>query len=90
MLYIYDYLITLPEEVSHFWRAKLTGATVLFFLARYTTMACLLLEFVIGFISFPGTVRLSCHARVSIDSDRKYVSRCRGTLVAWEEVRLET
>ncbi|TFK84545.1 hypothetical protein K466DRAFT_588821 [Polyporus arcularius HHB13444] len=55
VLYVYDYLITFPEEVASFWKAKPTGATVLFFLTRYTTMAVLLFEFVIGFIQFPGT-----------------------------------
>lgn len=56
VLYVYDYLITFPGEVSSFWKAKPTGATLLFFLTRYTTMTVLLFEFVIGFISFPGTV----------------------------------
>ncbi|RDX45251.1 hypothetical protein OH76DRAFT_1420880 [Lentinus brumalis] len=55
VLYVYDYLITFPDEVAGFWKAKPTGATVLFFLTRYTTMAVLLFEFAIGFIQFPGT-----------------------------------
>ena len=78
VLYVYDYLITLPEEVAHFWRAKPTGATVLFFLARYTTLACLLVEFVIGFISYLGTVRLSCHVSSDDDADEDYVLYRRG------------
>ena len=73
VLYVYDYLITLPEEVAHFWRAKPTGATVLFFLARYTTLACLLVEFVIGFISYSGTVSLSCHVSSDEDADWEHV-----------------
>ncbi|RPD63548.1 hypothetical protein L227DRAFT_572699 [Lentinus tigrinus ALCF2SS1-6] len=64
VLYVYEYLITFPEEVAYFWRVKPTGATVLFFLTRYTTMACLLFEFVIGFISFPGT---SCNFTSNLD-----------------------
>ncbi|KAI0689844.1 hypothetical protein C8T65DRAFT_746004 [Cerioporus squamosus] len=35
VLYIYEYLINFHEEVTCFWRAKLTGATVLFFLTRH-------------------------------------------------------
>ena len=81
MLYVYDYLITLPEEVAHFWRAKPTGATVLFFLARYTTLACLLVEFVIGFVSYSGTVRLSCHVSSDEDADWEHVLYHRGVNV---------
>ncbi|TFK84547.1 hypothetical protein K466DRAFT_601904 [Polyporus arcularius HHB13444] len=59
VLYVYDYLITFPDEVAGVWKAKPTGATVLFFLTRYTTMAVLLFEFAIVFIQFPGTVSTS-------------------------------
>lgn len=31
----YEYLITLDQEVTLFWRRKWTGATVLFFATRY-------------------------------------------------------
>ncbi len=57
MLYLYDYLITFPTESACFWKARPTGATVLFFLTRYTTMTAFLLEFAFGFIMFTGTVR---------------------------------
>ena len=32
---IYDYAITLGQEIEMFWRRKLTGATALFMLNRY-------------------------------------------------------
>ncbi|TFK81161.1 hypothetical protein K466DRAFT_447177, partial [Polyporus arcularius HHB13444] len=57
VLYLYDYLITFPTEVACFWKARPTGATVLFFLTRYITMMVFLLKFALGFITFTGTVR---------------------------------
>ena len=34
-LVLYDYLISLDQEVNLFWKRKFTGATVLFLLNRY-------------------------------------------------------
>ena len=35
-LYFYDYLLTLPSELSTIWSRKFTGATVLFIINRYS------------------------------------------------------
>lgn len=35
---VYDWLLTLSDEIRLVWKRKLTGATVLFLLNRYTTL----------------------------------------------------
>lgn len=37
-LLYYDYLITLPDEVQHFWFKRPTAFTVFFFLNRYLNL----------------------------------------------------
>lgn len=37
-LLYYDYLITLPDEVQHFWFKRPTAVTVFFFLNRYLNL----------------------------------------------------
>ncbi|KAI0788054.1 hypothetical protein C8Q74DRAFT_1255522 [Fomes fomentarius] len=37
-LFLYEYLITLAEEVNLFWKRRWTGATLLFFLNRYAPL----------------------------------------------------
>ncbi|KAI0355241.1 hypothetical protein OH77DRAFT_1437151 [Trametes cingulata] len=43
-LYVYDCVITLDKEVALFWKRKVTGASLLFFLNRYIFLAGSLLE----------------------------------------------
>ncbi|KAI0365133.1 hypothetical protein BV20DRAFT_973561 [Pilatotrama ljubarskyi] len=43
-LFVYDSVITVDKEVGLFWRRKLTGASLLFFLNRYIFLAGSLLE----------------------------------------------
>lgn len=38
-LVLYEYIVTLSQEVSAMWQGKLTSATLIFFLNRYTTLA---------------------------------------------------
>ncbi|EED84214.1 predicted protein [Postia placenta Mad-698-R] len=38
-LVLYEYIITLSQEVSAMWQGKLTSATMIFFMNRYTTLA---------------------------------------------------
>ncbi|KAI0698064.1 hypothetical protein C8T65DRAFT_742968 [Cerioporus squamosus] len=45
-LIVYDYLVTLESEHELFWRRKVTGASALFFAARYTTLLYVLLSVV--------------------------------------------
>ncbi|TFK86660.1 hypothetical protein K466DRAFT_663593 [Polyporus arcularius HHB13444] len=45
-LILYDYLSTFDSEVDLFWFRKITGATALFFAARYTTLLYVLLSLV--------------------------------------------
>ncbi|KAI0364556.1 hypothetical protein BV20DRAFT_983129 [Pilatotrama ljubarskyi] len=35
---LYDYLITLEQEIQLFWKRKFTGASALFFFTRYSTL----------------------------------------------------
>ncbi len=68
VVYLYDYLITFPKEATCFWKARPTGATVLFFLTRYLTMTVFLLEFAYGFVIFTGSVSSSAvqaHAKLA-------------------------
>ncbi|OJT04662.1 hypothetical protein TRAPUB_4598, partial [Trametes pubescens] len=39
-LLVYEYIITLDQELGLFWRRKKTGATVLFLSNRYITLLC--------------------------------------------------
>ena len=44
MLIIYEYVITIPDEIELFWRGKVTGATVLFLANRYLSLVIYLYE----------------------------------------------
>ncbi|KAI0772852.1 hypothetical protein BD413DRAFT_542630 [Trametes elegans] len=54
---LYDYLITLDEEIRLFWKRKFTGASVLFLFIRYYT---LLSYDVLGVITFAELSDISC------------------------------
>ena len=41
---MYEYLLTLDQEVNLFWRRKLTGASVLYFLNRYLLLLLYAME----------------------------------------------
>ncbi|PIL26520.1 hypothetical protein GSI_12278 [Ganoderma sinense ZZ0214-1] len=43
-LYIYDYTITFPREVELFWGRRFTGASLLFLLNRYLSLAHVIIE----------------------------------------------
>ncbi len=45
VLTIYDYILTFPHEINHIWRRKFTGATALFLVTRYLTLAKVFLLF---------------------------------------------
>ncbi|KAH9939055.1 uncharacterized protein BXZ73DRAFT_76201 [Epithele typhae] len=42
VLVMYEYLVTLSDEVEYFWKRKFSGASILFFANRYITLAYLL------------------------------------------------
>lgn len=46
MLYIYDYLLTLADEVSAIWPSKFTGAKLIFLLNRYSFLLYSILSIV--------------------------------------------
>ena len=35
---LYEYLVTVHLEVKSFWKGRFTGAAILFYLNRYTTL----------------------------------------------------
>ena len=39
MLLIYEAMVTFNSEVEYFWKAKLTGASVLYFINKYSAIA---------------------------------------------------
>ena len=43
---MYEYLITIEDEVLYFWKRRFTGASVLFFLNRYLRLMFYISEFV--------------------------------------------
>ncbi len=45
VLFIYEYFITIGEEVKYFWARKWTGASALFFLNRYVPFTLYVMEF---------------------------------------------
>ena len=59
-LIVFEHCITFEMEVDYFWKQKLTGASVLFYLNRYIMLLYLLLEtpFINVVNPFTGTVRM--------------------------------
>ena len=53
MLPFYDFLITFGDESELFWKKRVTGASVLFFVSRYLTIV----EFIRGFFENFVTVK---------------------------------
>ncbi len=49
VLFLYDFVVTLVDEVTYFWGSKPTGATVVFFLNRYTALLYTIFYLVMGF-----------------------------------------
>ena len=52
----YDYLLTLPDEITFFWRRKRSSVSILFFLNRYLPMASNVLVFFMNFGSWSQEV----------------------------------
>ena len=52
----YDYLLTLPDEITFFWRRKCSSVSILFFLNRYLPMALNVLVFFMNFGSWSQEV----------------------------------
>lgn len=44
VIFAYDYILTLSLEIETVWKRKLSGATVVFVLARYGNMISLILQ----------------------------------------------
>ena len=44
---MYEYLITIEDEVLYFWKRRFTGATALFFLNRYLRLMFYISEFML-------------------------------------------
>ncbi|TBU24160.1 hypothetical protein BD311DRAFT_868333 [Dichomitus squalens] len=46
VLYLYNWLITIDQEVEYFWKGKVTGAAILFYLNRYISLASFVISLV--------------------------------------------
>jgi len=44
VVFLWDYLVTFPQELNHIWGRPCSGATLLFFLNRYGSLAITILE----------------------------------------------
>ncbi|TDL18625.1 hypothetical protein BD410DRAFT_792993 [Rickenella mellea] len=53
-LVLYDYLLTLPSEISEICNSKFTGAKVLFFVTRYSYIVYVLFLFALNFVTHPS------------------------------------
>ena len=62
-LTIFEYAITLDSEVSLFWKGKVTGAVVLFFLNRYVNLAILVYGLASVVIPYTNEVRARFRGR---------------------------
>ncbi|KAH8083298.1 hypothetical protein BXZ70DRAFT_958347 [Cristinia sonorae] len=60
-LFIWDYIITLDNEVRYVWGRKPTIATILFLLNRYVVLACMLFQLIVL-----GGTEVSCNSIVRI------------------------
>ncbi|EJF58086.1 hypothetical protein DICSQDRAFT_29310, partial [Dichomitus squalens LYAD-421 SS1] len=45
-LYLYNWIITIDQEVEYFWKEKVTGAAILFYLNRYISLASFVISLV--------------------------------------------
>lgn len=63
---VYEYMITFQLEVDLFWKTKVTGAVVLFFLNRYIVLVTSLLAVSGVVIDFTASVRV-CKSHSSGD-----------------------
>ncbi|KAI0640675.1 hypothetical protein C8Q79DRAFT_1014901 [Trametes meyenii] len=71
-LLLFDYLITLGEEVRLFWKRKATAATVLYVIVRYWTLAVYaLLNLIAVLLSIPDT-RLGDTSTILTPASRVY------------------
>lgn len=55
-LVVYEYIITLGEEISLVWRGRVTGAVVLFVLNRYLNLGVVIYQFMTTFIVLDAEV----------------------------------
>ena len=55
---MYEYLITLGQELNLFWRGKITGAQVLFVINRYLNIAVVMWQFASTFVTYSDEVRV--------------------------------
>ena len=46
MIFLYDWFLTIDGEMEYFWNRQVTGATILFFVNRYISLASFILTFV--------------------------------------------
>ncbi|TDL16073.1 hypothetical protein BD410DRAFT_649015 [Rickenella mellea] len=53
VIVFYDYVLTLPAEISEIWRAKRSGAQVLFVMTRYSFIANIMLQYILSFNANP-------------------------------------
>ncbi len=61
VLYIYDYILTLPVEISQIWPSKFTGAKAAYILSRYGFLIYISLSAIAAYSPITNiSVRLSC------------------------------
>ena len=63
MLFLWDYLITLGDEVEYFWGRRLTAANALFLLNRYINLVITIMQFFST--AFFQTAHVSSHLNPS-------------------------
>lgn len=56
VIVIYEYLVTLKEEITLFWMRKWTLATAIFFLNRYLVLLNNVMS-IVGIVPWPDQVR---------------------------------
>ena len=52
-LWLYDFLLTLPTEVSSIWKSKFSGVTVAYVLNRYCYMLAMLVNLATSYETHP-------------------------------------
>ncbi len=61
-MFWYEYIITLDREINLFWNKKITGATVLFLVNRYSTLFYMTYVFPVWPLSMKYEVSISLDA----------------------------
>ncbi len=95
-MFWYDHIVTLDREINLFWNKKITGATVLFFVNRYSTVFYMTYVFPVWPLSMKYEVSISSdgynpliHSPSHTDVGRMVNRSCHLIIIQWSRCVVE-